>query len=37
MFFELLKSCWYTGNDEKYNKISIIISTVLTAYYHYHK
>jgi hypothetical protein len=37
MFFELLKSCWYTGNDEKYNKYSIIISTVLTAYYNHHK
>jgi hypothetical protein len=37
MFFDLLKRCWYTGNDEKNNKYLIIISTQLTGYYHHYK
>jgi hypothetical protein len=37
MFFELLIRCWYTGNDEKYNKNPDFILTQLTAYHHHHK
>jgi len=33
----VLKSCWYTGKDEKYNEILNILSTQLTAYHLHHK
>ncbi len=37
LIFFMLKRCWYSGSDEKYNENLNILSTQLTAYHLHHK